>query len=72
MDKESLESLLHRLDMDDELDAFKKQSIELETLEEMSDSELIDALKEMNVNIGKRKKLSQEIIKIKSRKYNTM
>lgn len=72
MDKESLESLLHRLDMDDELDAFKKQSIELETLEEMSDSELIGALKEMNVNIGKRKKLSQEIIKIKSRKYNTM
>lgn len=70
MDKESLESVLHRLEMDDELDNFKKQSIELQTLEEMSESELVDALKEMNINIGKRQILLKEIIQIKSRKYN--
>lgn len=70
--KDSLESLLHRLNMDDELEAFKKQSIKLETLEEMSESELTEALKEMDLNIGRRKKLSKEIIKMKSRKYITM
>lgn len=70
--KDSLESLLHRLNMDDELEAFKKQSIKLETLEEMSESELTEALKEMDLNIGRRKKLFKEIIKMKSRKYITM
>lgn len=68
MDKDSLESLLHRLKMDDELEAFKKQSIELETLEEMSESELNEAFKEMNLKIGNSKKLSKEIIKMKARK----
>lgn len=38
----------------------------------MSESELTEALKEMDLNIGRRKKLSKEIIKMKSRKYITM
>lgn len=41
-------------------------------LEEMFEFELIEVLKEMDLNIGRRKKLFKEIIKMKLCKYIIM
>lgn len=68
MNRESLDSVLHRLEMDEELEVLKKKSINLKLLLEMSDSELHATFDEMKLNTGKIMKLYKEIIEIKSSK----
>lgn len=40
MDNETIESLLHRLKIDDSIDAFKQQDIDLDLLLEISEEDL--------------------------------
>lgn len=70
MDNETIESLLHRLNIDDSIDAFKQQDIDLDLLLEMSEDDLKETLQEtkLKLTIGKQKKIILEIKKLKSRK----
>lgn len=68
MDNETIESFLHRLKIDDSTDAFKQQDIDLDLLLELSEDELNETLKELELTIGKKKKICIEIRKLKSRK----
>lgn len=68
MDNETIESLLDRLNMDDSIDAFEQQDIDLDLLLEMGEEELKDTLKELKLTIGKQKKICLEIKRLKSRK----
>lgn len=68
MDDETIESLLHRLNMDDSIDAFKEQDIDLELLLALSKEDLKDVLKEMKLTLGKQIKIFIEITNLKSRK----
>lgn len=68
MDKETLESLLHRLQIDDCIYAFKEEDIDLDLLLELSEEELKDILVEMKFTIGKRLKILSGIKNFKSRK----
>lgn len=68
MDTETIESFLHQLNMDDSIDAFKKQDIDLDLLQKLSEEDLRDTLKEMKLTIGKQKKLLLEIRNLKFRK----
>lgn len=70
MDNETIESFLHRLKIDDSTDAFKQQDIDLDLLLELSEDELNETLKELELTIGKKKKICIEIRKLKSRKGN--
>lgn len=71
MDNETIESFLHRLKMEDCIDAFRQQDIDLDLLLELSEDELKETLKErkLKLTIGKEKKIYLEIKKMKSRKY---
>lgn len=66
MEKEDIESFLHRLGMDDDLEAFKSEDIDLDLLEELSDADLKTTLKDLNLTIGKQLKISKEIKALKS------
>lgn len=66
MEKEDIESFLHRLRMDDDLEAFKSEDIDLDLLEELSDADLKTTLKDLNLTIGKQLKISKEIKALKS------
>lgn len=70
MDNETIESLLHRLNIDDSIDAFKQQDIDLDLLLELSEGDLKETLQEtkLKLTIGKQKKIILEIKKLKSRK----
>lgn len=70
MDNETIESLLHRLNIDDSIDAFKQQDIDLDLLLELSEDDLKETLQEtkLKLTIGKQKKIILEIKKLKSRK----
>lgn len=70
MDNETIESLLHRLNIDDSIDAFKQQDIDLDLLLEMSEDDLKETLQDtkLKLTIGKQKKIILEIKKLKSRK----
>lgn len=70
MDNETIESILHRLKIDDSIGAFQQQDIDLDLLLEMSEEDLKDTLKETNLKltIGKQRKIALEIKKMKSRK----
>lgn len=65
MNQESLDSVLHRLGMDEKIAAFKEKSIGLKTLKEMSDSELEKTFGEMRLNTGEIIKLCKEITELK-------
>lgn len=52
MEKENIESFLHRLRMDDELDAFKREDLDLDLLKELSEADLKTTLKDLNLTIG--------------------
>lgn len=67
MEKENIESFLHRLRMDDELDAFKREDLDLDLLKELSEADLKTTLKDLNLTIGKQLKISKEIKALKSR-----
>lgn len=70
MDNETIESLLHRLNIDDSIDAFKQQDIDLDLLLEISEDDLKETLQDtkLKLTIGKQKKIILEIKKLKSRK----
>lgn len=70
MDNETIESFLHRLNMDDSIDAFKQQDIDLDLLLEISEDDLKETLREtkLKLTIGKQKKICLELKKMKSRK----
>lgn len=70
MDNETIESLLHRLNIDDSIDAFKQQDIDVDLLLEISEDDLKETLQEtkLKLTIGKQKKIILEIKKLKSRK----
>lgn len=66
MDNETIESFLHRLNMDDSIDAFKQQDIDLDLLLEISEDDLKETLQEtkLKLTIGKQMKINLEIKKI--------
>lgn len=70
MDNETIESLLHRLNIDDSIDAFKQQDVDLDLLLEISEDDLKETLQDtkLKLTIGKQKKIILEIKKLKSRK----
>lgn len=68
MDKETIESLLHRLHFDDEIETFKEYEIELDLLLKLDDTDVLYTLEKMNLRLGKMMKIRNEIKNIKSRK----
>lgn len=68
MDKETIESILHRLNFDDEIETFKEYEIDLDLLLELDDKDVLYTLENMNLKLGKRMKIRNEIKIIKSRK----
>lgn len=60
--------MLSRLGMDDGKDAFEKQDLPLNLLFKLSESELKNTLREMNLTLNKRMKIYQEIRDMQSRK----
>lgn len=64
---ETVESLLHRLRMDNYIEAFREHDIDLNLLLELSESDLKDTLRDMNLPIGTRHKIKLEIKAMKSR-----
>lgn len=68
MEKKSIESILRQLGMEERIDDFEKESLDLELLKEMSDSDLKDTLKEMKFNIGSRMKLMKAVTSMKTSK----
>lgn len=72
MNQESLDSVLHRLGMDEKIAAFKEKSIGLKTLKEMSDSELEKTFGEMRLNTGEIIKLCKEITELKLKKESAL
>lgn len=69
MDNETIESFLHRLNMDDSTYAFKQQDIDLDLLLELNENELKETLNELELTIGKKRKICLEVKKLKSSKY---
>lgn len=70
MDNETIESFLHRLNLDDSTDAFKQQDIDLDLLLELDEDALKETLKELELTIGKKRKICLELKKLKSREDN--
>lgn len=68
MEKETIESFLKRIKMGDLLEKFKEQNIELYLLLKSDEKDLKEILKELNLTIGHRWKIIQEIKVLKSRK----
>lgn len=53
MEKEDIEFFLYWLGMDDELEVFKSEDIDLDLFKELSDVDLKMILKDLNLKIGK-------------------
>lgn len=70
MEKENIESLLHRLGMDDDLEAFIREDLDLDLLKKLSDAELKTTLKDLKLTIGKQLKISKEIKALQSPSSN--
>lgn len=68
MEKETIESFLKRIKMGDLVEKFKEQNIELYLLLKSDEKDLKEILKELNLTIGHRWKIIQEIKVLKSRK----
>lgn len=66
MDKETIESILHRLNLDDEIETFKESEIDLDLLLELDDNDVLYTLEKMNLKLGKMMKIRNEIKIIKS------
>lgn len=61
MNKETIQTFLHRLGLDDNLDKFEEEDITLDLLLDLSENELAKTLKEMKLTIGKQMKIRKEI-----------
>lgn len=68
MENETIESFLNRIKMEDCVEKFKEQNIELYLLLESDEKDLKEILKELNLTVGHRWKIIQEIKIMKSRK----
>lgn len=68
MENETIESFLNRIKMDDWVEKFKEQNIELYLLLQSDEKELSEILKELNLTIGQRWKIINEIKVLKPRK----
>lgn len=68
MDKETIQSFLHRLGLDDEAEKFEDEDITLDLLLGLCEKDLAETLKEMNLKIGKQMKIRKEIKDMNSRK----
>lgn len=68
MDKETVQSFLHRLGFDDVVEKFEEEDITLDLLLDLSEMELAETLKEMNLKIGKQMRIRKEIRDMNSRK----
>lgn len=68
METEPIETFLCELGMEDEIDAFKRESLDLKLFKELTESELHDVWNQMKLNIGKKMKLNKAIAKMKSSK----
>lgn len=69
MEKETIESFLHRLNLDDSIEAFEEQDLDLDLLQRMSEGDLTWILKEMKLTLGKQTKIFLEIKDMKSSKF---
>lgn len=68
MDKETIQSFLHRLGLDDKLGKFEEEDITLDLLLDLSEKRLAETLKEMKLTIGNQLTICNEIQKMNSRK----
>lgn len=69
MEKETVESLLHRLELGDCIEPFIKQDLNLNLLLELSEHDLNDTLGKIELTQGKKMKIHREIKDMKLRKY---
>lgn len=69
MEKETIESLLHRLELGDCMETFIEQDLDLKLLLELSEDDFNDTLGSIKLTQGKKMKINQEIKAIKSRMY---
>lgn len=72
MDKETIQSFLHRLGLDDKLGKFEEEDITLDLLLDLSETHLAETLKEMKLTIGNQIKIRKEIKEMNSRKDAVM
>lgn len=68
MDMETIQSFLRRLGLDDEVEKFEEEDITLDLLLDLSEKDLAETLKEMNLKIGKQMRIRKEIRDLNSRK----
>lgn len=68
MDKETIQSFLHRLGLDDKLGKFEEEDITLDLLLDLSETHLAETLKELKLTIGNQIKIRKEIKEMNSRK----
>lgn len=65
---ETIQSFLRRLGLDDEVEKFEEEDITLDLLLDLSEKDLAETLKEMNLKIGKQMRIRKEIRDLNSRK----
>lgn len=68
MGEETIESLLHRLGMDECYGEFREEELDLPILLDLNEDDLKDTLDNLDLSMGKALKIRKEIKEIKSRK----
>lgn len=68
MDKETIQSFLQQLGLDDKLEKFEEEDITLDLLLDLSEKELEETLEKIKLTIGNQMKIRIEIKKLNSRK----
>lgn len=68
MDKDTIQSFLHRLGLNDVAEKFEEEEITLDLLLDLSEKDLAETLKEMNLKLGKQMRIRKEIGDMNSRK----
>lgn len=72
MDKETIQSFLQQLGLDDKLEKFEEEDITLDLLLDLSEKELEETLEKIKLTIGNQMKIRIEIKKLNSRKDAVM
>lgn len=65
MEKETIKSFLHRFELDDKVDKFKEEDIDLDLLLTLSEDQLAEILKAMNISLGKQMQIRNAIKEMK-------
>lgn len=68
MDKETIQSFLHRLGLDDKLQKFEEEDITLDLLLNLNEEHLAETLKAMTLTIENQMKIRKEIKDMNSSK----